>query len=169
MNITYNQSQTILSVDPGYERLGIAVLVKNEKGTINILHSECFKTSSKEEFPDRLVQLGKRLSEIIEKFKPTTMAIENLFMQTNQKTVMKVSEARGVLLYTARVFKLSIHELTPLQIKSAVTGSGRSDKIAVQKMIMLLLPEIKNKVKAIDDEYDALACGLAYFALEKSL
>ena len=97
------------------------------------------------------------------------MSIENLFMQNNQKTVMKVSEARGVLLYIARVFKLSVYEFTPLQIKSAVTGSGRSDKTAVQKMVKILLPEIKNKTKIIDDEYDALACGLAYFALEKSL
>ena len=162
-------SKTILSIDPGYERVGIAVLVKNERGVITIVHSECFKTLPSEEFVDRLVSIGTHVSEIIQKYKPTFFAIENLFMQNNQKTVMKVSEARGVLLYIAKVFKLSVYELTPLQIKSAVTGSGRSDKTSVQKMVKILLPEIKQKTKIIDDEYDALACGLAYFALEKSL
>lgn len=162
-------SKIILSIDPGYERIGIAILSKNERGVITILHSECFKTLATEEFVDRLVSIGAHVSEIIEIYNPITFAIENLFMQNNQKTVMKVSEARGVLLYIARVFKLSVYELTPLQIKSAVTGSGRSDKTSVQKMVKILLPEIKKKTKIIDDEYDALACGLAYFALEKSL
>lgn len=162
-------SKIILSIDPGYERIGIAVLEKSERGVITILHSECFKTPASHEFVDRLVLIGNQVSEIIKKFNPVACAIENLFMQNNQKTVMKVSEARGVLLYVARVFKLSVYELTPLQIKSAVTGSGRSDKTSVQKMVKILLPQIKNKTKIIDDEYDALACGLAYFALEKSL
>jgi crossover junction endodeoxyribonuclease RuvC len=162
-------SKILLSIDPGYERVGIAILSKNERGVIHILHSECFKTEAAKEFVDRLVLLGKHIGEIIKKYEPKTLAIENLFMQNNQKTVMKVSEARGVLLYVARVFNLSVFELTPLQIKAAVTGSGRSDKTSVQKMVKILLPEIKNKIKIIDDEYDALACGLAYFALEKSL
>lgn len=162
-------SKIILSIDPGYERIGIAVLEKSERGVITILHSECFKTSATEEFVDRLVRIGDHVSEIIKKYNPVTFAIENLFMQNNQKTVMKVSEARGVLLYVARVFKLSVYEFTPLQIKSAITGSGRSDKTSVQKMVKILLPEIKNKIKIIDDEFDALACGLTYFALEKSL
>lgn len=162
-------SRTILSIDPGYERIGIAILTKNERGVISILHSECFKTSASEKFVDRLVFLGEHIKKIITEYNPTILAIENLFMQSNQKTVMKVSEARGVLLYITRVFGLSIFELTPLQIKAAVTGSGRSDKTSIQKMVKILLPEIKNKEKIIDDEYDALACGLAYFALEKSL
>lgn len=162
-------SKILLSIDPGYERIGIAVLEKNDRGVINILHSECFKTLASEQFVDRLVSIGEHVSKIITQFTPSVFAIENLFMQNNQKTVMKVSEARGVLLYVARIFKLSVFELTPLQIKAAVTGSGRSDKTSVEKMVKILLPDIKNKIKIIDDEYDALACGLAYFALEKSL
>jgi crossover junction endodeoxyribonuclease RuvC len=158
-----------LSIDPGYERIGIAVLVKDERGKITLLHSECLKTSPTEEFVDRLVTIGTHVGDIIKKYNPQSFAIENLFMQNNQKTVMKVSEARGVLLYVARIHTLAVYELTPLQIKSAVTGSGRSDKTAVQKMVKILVPEMKNKLKVIDDEYDAVACGLAYFALEKSL
>ena len=169
MNTSKKISTVILSIDPGYERLGIAVLAKNERGVIAVLHSECFKTSAEKIFFDRLVLIGDHIQKLIDTYKPFSMSIENLFMQNNQKTVMKVSEVRGVLLYIARVSGLSVFELTPLQIKAAVTGSGRSDKIAVQKMVKILLPEVKMRDKIIDDEYDALACGLAYFALEKSL
>ncbi len=162
-------NKIILSIDPGYERLGLAVLKKNERGVIDLLHSECFKTSAKNQFVDRLVEIGHRVNEIISEFNPTVLAIENLFLQNNQKTVMKVSETRGVLLYVARVLQLSVFELTPLQIKAAVTGSGRSDKKGMQKMVDILLPAMKKKTSLLDDEYDAVACGLAYFALEKSL
>ncbi len=159
----------ILSIDPGYERLGVAVLSKNIQGNITLIHSECFKTKSDIPFSDRLVSIGNHITSVIQIYKPTCLAIENLFLQNNQKTAMKVSETRGVILYIARTMNLDIHEFTPLQIKSVVTGSGSSDKTAVQKMVKIQVPEIKNKVDIVDDEYDAIACGLVYFALEKSL
>lgn len=159
----------ILSIDPGYERLGLAILAKNNKGKIRIIWSECYKTSAKIPFADRLLELGLVVEKLIEKYSPTICAIENLFMQNNQKTVMQVSEVRGTLIYIAKKHKLTTFDLNPLQIKSAVTGTGKSDKAAVQKMVILLLPELKNTSKKIDDEYDAIACGLTYFALEKSL
>ncbi len=162
----------ILSIDPGYERLGICLMEKDfsiSKNNIKIIHSECFKTPSKDDFIDRLLKIGLYVEKIINKFKPKDLAIENLFMGTNQKTAFHVSEVRGVLLYLAKKNKLNIFEYTPLQIKSAITGSGRSDKIAVQKMLLLILPELKNMVKKLDDEYDSIACGLTHFALDKRL
>lgn len=159
----------ILSIDPGYERLGIAVLSKNPNGSINLIHSECFKTSAKLDFVDRLFLIGEHIHTIIKKYKPRVLAMENLFLQSNQKTVMKVSETRGVILYVSKKSNLNIYEFTPLQIKSIVTGSGKSDKTAIQKMVKIQVPQLKNKVNIIDDEYDAIACGLVYFALEKSL
>lgn len=159
----------ILSIDPGYERLGLAILKKDSRGKIHLIHSECFKTSADLEFVDRLVLLGKHLTQIIETYTPICLSIENLFLQTNQKTVMKVSETRGVIMYVARLLGLRVYEFTPLQIKSIVTGSGKSDKIAVQKMVKIQVPDIQKKSKVLDDEYDAVACGLVYFALEKSL
>ena len=161
--------QTILSIDPGYERLGLAILIKDNKNTIQLVWSECFKTSSKDLFSDRLLALGIQVMSLIKKYNPSVCVLENLFMQSNQKTVMHVSEVRGVLIYIAKTHNMKVCDLTPLQIKSAVTGNGRSDKLAVQKMLFLLLPELKNSTKKIDDEYDAIACGLTYFALEKSL
>lgn len=160
----------ILSIDPGYERLGLCVLRKDlvTKKT-NILHSECFKTLKEFDFQDRLLSIGKHLEKIIQTYKPEDMVIESLFMGTNQKTAFKVSEVKGVLIYICKKNNMKVFEYTPPQIKSAITGSGRSDKIAVQKMLYLLIPELKNIAKKIDDEYDAIACGLTHFAIDRRL
>lgn len=164
-----NISSTILSIDPGYERLGIAILKKDLQNKAFLEFSECFKTSAKLDFSERINLVGTRVEEIIKKYSPTVLVIENLFFTNNQKTVMRVAETRGVLIYVAKKLGLTVHEFTPSQIKSAVTGNGQGDKIAIEKMIKILLPELKKIDKKIDDEYDAIACGLAYFALEKSL
>jgi crossover junction endodeoxyribonuclease RuvC len=159
----------IIAVDPGYERLGVAIMEKTVGGKIVVLHSECFKTSPKMNFSERVLLIGKFFENLIHIYKPEGLSIENLFLSNNQKTAMRVAETRGVLIYIAKKENLHIYEFTPLQIKSALTGNGKSDKVAVEKMIKIILPELRNSVGKIDDEYDAIACGLSYFALEKSL
>ena len=160
----------ILSIDPGYERLGICVLRKDlVTKKMNIVHSECFKTDKELDFQDRLLLIGNHIEALIKVYEPEDLAIESLFMGTNQKTAFKVSETKGVLIYVCKKFNLKVFEYTPQQIKSAITGSGRSDKTAIQKMLLLLLPELKTISKKIDDEYDAIACGLTYFAFERVL
>ena len=89
----------ILGIDPGYERLGIAILEKNKTGKEIVVYSECFNTSAKLKFEERLLLLGQKVEKIIQEYKPEVLAIETLFLTTNQKTVMHVSEARGVILY----------------------------------------------------------------------
>jgi crossover junction endodeoxyribonuclease RuvC len=147
----------ILGIDPGYERLGIAILEKKSKKD-ELLYSECFKTSPKDGFTERLLALGKRVEELIKKYKPDALAIENLFVSNNQKTAMRVSEVRGALLYIAQSHGLKIHEYTPLQIKIAVTGYGKSDKSQVEAMARRIIA-IENKDK-IDDEMDAIAIAI---------
>lgn len=160
----------IISIDPGYERLGICILKKEIKtNKISILHSECFKTDKNTLFQDRLLKIGKHIEDQIKKYKPSDMSIESLFMGKNQKTAFKVSEVKGMLIYISKKNNLKVFEYTPLQIKSAVTGSGRGDKDSIQKMLLLLLPELKQTVKKIDDEYDAIACGLTHFAFERGI
>ncbi len=143
----------ILGIDPGYDRVGIAII---ENGVL--IHSECFSTSSKDEFHKRLKEVGQKINNIIREFSPNIMAIESLFITKNQKTAMKVSEARGVISYEASLKNIPIYEYSPPQIKVAVTGHGGSDKSQIIKMIPLLL-KIKAK-KALDDEYDAIAVAL---------
>ncbi|HEY9583806.1 MAG TPA: crossover junction endodeoxyribonuclease RuvC [Candidatus Paceibacterota bacterium] len=143
----------ILGIDPGYDRMGIAV-IENGK----LLHSECSVTSSKEDFYTRLKKIGQKINNIINKFNPDIVAIESLFVTKNQKTAMRVAEARGVISYEASLKNIPIHEYSPPQIKVAVTGHGRSDKTQIIKMIPLLI-KIDNK-EAQDDEYDAIAVAL---------
>ena len=156
----------IISIDPGYERLGIAILEKNGGGKEKLLYSDCFKTSPKDPFEERLVLIGKEVKKLIEEYKPEALAIENLFFENNQKTAMHVAETRGVLMYEAVSHGLTLHEFTPLQIKAAVTGSGRADKKQVISMIGRLVV-IEKEIKH-DDEYDAIACGLTFFATNRT-
>jgi crossover junction endodeoxyribonuclease RuvC len=153
----------ILGIDPGFERLGIAILEKNKGDKKErVIHSECFRTSAKLSFPDRLGLIGAEVRKIIKKYKPEVLAIETLFLTTNQKTVMRVAEARGVVLYEAQTEGLKIFEVSPLQVKIATTGYGRADKEQILKMIRILV-EIEDS-KTSDDELDAIAIALTAFA-----
>jgi crossover junction endodeoxyribonuclease RuvC len=151
----------VLSIDPGYERLGVAILEK-EDGKEKLIYSDCFKTLAKENHPVRLGQIQFEIQNLIKKFSPNHLAIETLFFNANVKTALLVAEARGAILATAHNSNLKIFEYSPQQIKSAVTGYGKSDKKAVSRMIEVILKPEKS-IKS-DDEYDAIACGIAHFA-----
>ena len=130
----------ILGVDPGFERLGIAVLERTPEvlpqgQKEKIIFSECFKTSAKLEFSVRLSLIGEEVRNIIKKYKPEVLAIETLFLNTNQKTVMRVAEARGVVVYESARAGLKIFEASPPQIKIATTGYGRANKEQINKML----------------------------------
>jgi crossover junction endodeoxyribonuclease RuvC len=160
----------LIGIDPGYERLGIAVIEKPDKNASHnkketLLYSDCFKTSSKQPFQERLFLLGKEVEALIQKYQPQTFAIETLFFQNNQKTAMMVAEVRGALLYIAKKQNLIIYEFTPLQVKVAVAGYGQADKKQVADMIHKLM--IIEKEIAHDDEYDAIAIALTASAVIK--
>lgn len=153
----------ILGIDPGYDRLGIAI-VEKKIGKNTLVYSECFQTSAKDPFHQRLGQVGRKMEEIIRKYSPSALAIESLFITKNQKTAMRVSETRGVIMYEAIKSLVPVYEYTPLEIKVAVTGDGRGDKRQIIKMIPLLI-KMENKI-TLDDEYDAIAVSLTCLAYE---
>src|SRR3989338_6295052 len=152
----------ILGVDPGFERLGVAVLEKLPRGKEVVLFSECFKTSPKLEFSERLNLIGEEIKKIIKKYRPKVLAIETLFLTTNQKTVMRVAETRGVVIYEAARAGLKIFEASPPQIKIATTGYGKADKTQINKMVKMLV-KIDNQ-KGSDYKLDAIAIALTAFA-----
>jgi crossover junction endodeoxyribonuclease RuvC len=154
----------ILAIDPGYEKIGVAILEKN-LGKEVLLFSECFNTLRTESSDERLCALGKEVERVIEEYSPKCLAIEKLFFENNQKTAMRVAEARGVIIYEASRAGLSVTEFTPLQAKVAITGYGRGTKDQMKFMVEKLV-HIGKKIKE-DDEYDAIALGLTYFAYEK--
>lgn len=152
----------ILAIDPGYERLGIAVLEKLPKQKEVLLYSVCVRTQKELPHAVRLLSIATEVRNVIEKFNPEACAIERLFLVVNQKTVMPVAEARGAVLVEAARAGLSVHEYTPLQIKIAVTGYGRSEKHQVTAMVKKLISI--PTAKRLDDEYDAIAVGLTCLA-----
>jgi len=152
----------IIAIDPGFERLGIAVLEKRD-GKEELLYSSCFKTSPRDSFPNRLHALTVEIESVITSHKPSALAIETLFFNTNQKTAMRVAETRGAIIALARSRGLSIYEYTPLQVKIAITGYGRAPKEQVAAMVRQLIV-IDKKTAMLDDELDAIAIGLTHCA-----
>ncbi len=160
-----NKYTKVISVDPGYERLGIAVVEKDGGKKEELIFSECFKTSAKLKHEKRLALLGQEIKKIIKEYEPTDMAIEELFFSNNQKTAMRVAEARGVIIYEASLQNIQVYEYKPVEIKMAVTGYGKSTKNQVISMVKRLIkipPTVKN-----DDEFDAIATGLTHTASKR--
>jgi crossover junction endodeoxyribonuclease RuvC len=153
----------ILGIDPGYDRLGIAVIEKPARGKEKVMYSECFETSPKESIYERFGKIGAEVSRIIDEFKPDALALETLFITKNQKTAMRVAEARGIIIYEAVRRSIPVHEYGPMEIKTAVASDGGADKAAVIRMVGLLV-DISEKKRVLDDEYDAIAVALTHSA-----
>ncbi len=155
----------VLSIDPGYERIGIAV-IESSAPKESVLYSDCMRTSPKDPFPDRLKQVGLEVERLLSLYTPDAVALEQLFFNTNQKTAMHVAEVRGALLYIARKAGIKTYEYTPLQVKIAILGYGRGEKKQVIAMVerLVTLPQSSR----LDDEYDAIAVGLTCLAIEKT-
>ena len=100
------------------------------------------------------------MNEIIDKYKPQQMAVEELFFNTNSKTAIMVAQARGVILMSAQLRGVEIFEYTPLQVKQAVVGYGRAEKKQVISMVTTMLG-LKNPPKP-DDTADALAIAMCH-------
>ncbi len=155
----YNKNMKILGVDPGIGRMGWGIIeIRNSK--FEIRNYGCVETSSKDKKELRLLAIYQSLSKIIKKHKPDTLSIEDLFFNTNSKTAFIVGEARGVVLLSAAEKNLPVSIYTPLQVKVAITGYGRGDKIQIGRMVKAIL-----KLKEIpkpDDITDALAVALTH-------
>lgn len=149
----------ILSIDPGYDKLGYALFEKESQQKYDYLSSGLIRSSKTLPAGDRLLHLHFTLDRLIKFEKPQVLAVEKVFFSKNVKTALLVSQAIGVILLLGAHHQLELIEFTPNQIKQIITGYGNADKKAVQKMLWLQLGRII-KVKE-DDESDAIACGLA--------
>jgi crossover junction endodeoxyribonuclease RuvC len=164
------KERRILGIDPGYDRCGVAII----SGTMHkphVVFSCCIETSKTQKFHERILFIFKCLSDIIEEHKPIECSIEDIFITNNQKTAVKVSEARGVCLLAAAYFKLKIAEYTPLQIKTYLTSYGKADKkqihFIVKKILERAQPEYLTEQKRLDDEIDAVAIALTHLFVSR--
>jgi crossover junction endodeoxyribonuclease RuvC len=147
----------ILGIDPGFGRLGYAVL-KSDQGKIKIISCSCLETSPKLDYSKRLLLVAKKIRNLIAIHKPDLLAVEKIFFAKNQKTALQIAEVRGIIIYLAALSKIPIIEYTPLETKMALTGYGKATKEQMQKLIKNLLKiDILPKY---DDASDALAVCL---------
>ncbi len=147
----------IIGIDPGTGILGFGV-IDVEKNSVTLVDAGVIKTPVHQADSDRLETIFNELSEIITETKPTVMSVEKLFFAQNVTTAMSVSQARGVVLLLGKQHKMELHEYTPQQIKQALTGYGKAEKVQIQEMVRTVL-----KLKSIpkpDDAADALAAAI---------
>lgn len=151
----------ILAIDPGYDRLGVAV-VEGNPSRPTLLWSDCI-VPPKGPREERLACVWQAVSDAISEYSPTTLALETLFFSINKKTAIGVAEARGAILAAAGLAALPVIECSPQQVKLAVAGHGGADKAAVARMVPKLLA--LSKKKRLDDELDAIAIGITALAM----
>ena len=155
----------ILGFDPGLATLGYGVINVDNKGKAQMVDYGIISTPKDVRLPERLVLIEKGVEQVIDKYKPDEIAIEELFFAKNVTTGINVAHARGVTLLTATKKCNRIFEYTPLQIKQALTGYGRAEKQQIQYMVKTLL-----NLKAVpkpDDAADALAVALTHSQTNK--
>jgi crossover junction endodeoxyribonuclease RuvC len=151
----------ILGIDPGYDRVGWCVAQPTTANArMHILKFGLIETNKKDTLFARYQHIDMELQDIINKYCPTEGSIESLFFTKNQKTALHVSEVRGVILSSFFRNAIAFFEYTPLQIKQAVTGFGRAEKTAVERMLRLQFSLGGDKI--VDDAIDAIGITLTH-------
>ena len=149
----------ILGIDPGIATVGWGV-VACERGSFRYIDCGIISTPAGMRVERRLFLIHQALTDIIKRYTPNEMSVEELFYQNNQKTVINVAQARGVILLTAEENSIPISEYTPLQVKQAIVGYGRAEKKQVMEMTRIFLH--LDRVVKPDDAADALALAICH-------
>src|SRR5918996_4668915 len=154
-----SRGHTILGIDPGTATMGWGV-IRQEGNRLRYVQHGTVTTPSNWEMPRRLGRLFDAGTELLEGYRPQTVAVEELFFNTNVTTAITVGQARGVVLLAAYRAGVEVAEYTPLQVKQAITSYGRAEKRQVQEMVktLLNLPEVPKP----DDAADGLAIAICH-------
>lgn len=150
----------ILGVDPGFGTMGFGVIEKKNSGDCVAVSYGVITTPKEETFPVRLAMLEEDLNKIYARYSPEEISVEELFFSKNVTTGIQVAQARGVILLSAIKYCGKLFEYTPNQIKQALTGYGRADKVQMMHVVQSLLH--LTKIPRPDDAADALAVALCH-------
>lgn len=150
----------VLGIDPGLTRCGVGVISGAPGSQLNLIGVGVILTPSTTALELRLLQLEKEITEWVEIHKPDVMAVERVFAQHNVRTVMGTGQAAGIALLVAARAGIPVAMHTPSEVKAAVTGSGRANKVQVAEMVKRLL-SLKEIPKPVDST-DALALAICH-------
>lgn len=147
----------ILGIDPGFARMGYAVL-DSDHDDIELIDFGCIKTGIATLFSRRLLKIADEIEDLIKKYEPNIASLETLYFSKNISTGIKVAQARGAILLMLADYGLQIREFSPQAVKIAATGNGAAKKADVQKMLQIIFQ--LDKKPSPDDAADALAIAL---------
>lgn len=139
--------------------VGYCILEYNEKNIV-LLNSGSIRTSKDNKEPCRLLEIFEDMSAIIEKYKPDAASVEKLYFFKNQKTIMPVAHARGVILAVLGKYGIPVFEYTPMEVKQVLTGYGRAEKKEVQVMVKHALNGVN--LPKLDDTVDSIAIAICH-------
>lgn len=149
----------ILGIDPGMAIVGYGLIdFKDDKPLL--LASGSIQTNKNLPDSKRLLEIYNDLSTIVDKYMPDCASVENLFFFKNQKTVIPVAEARGVILTVLEKFNIPTYSYTPMEVKQVLTGYGRAEKKEVEQMVKIALGA--EKLPKLDDTVDAIAIAICH-------
>lgn len=149
----------ILGIDPGMAIVGYSI-VDYDDTNVCLLNSGSIKTSNKNTEPQRLLEIFEDITTIIETYKPDVASVEKLFFFKNQKTVMPVSQARGVIIMALEKCGVPVFEYTPMEVKQVLTGYGRAEKKEVETMVKIALK--RENLTKLDDTIDSMAIAICH-------
>ena len=135
-------------------------VIRQEGNRLSYLQHGAVTTPSQWEMPRRLGRLFDGVTELVKGYRPETVAVEELFFNTNVTTAITVGQARGVVLLAAYRAGIEVAEYTPLQVKQAITSYGRAEKRQVQEMVRSLLR--LREIPKPDDAADGLAIAVCH-------
>ena len=156
----------VLGIDPGFALVGFGI-VDSDGSNFKIVDFGVIETHKTESFSTRLAIIYKGMCDLIDTYKPDAIALEELFFFKNQKTVIPVAEARGVIVLAGIQKMGNMFEYTPLQIKQALTGNGRAEKKQIQYMVKSILG--LDKIPKPDDAADAVAVAITHLQTNSNL
>lgn len=149
----------ILGIDPGLANTGYG-LIRYEKKKIELIDYGCVLTCKKDTFSLRIKKIYYKIKELIEKYNPHEVAIEEIFFNKNVRSALTVSKVHGMVAITVALMGPELYEYTPLQIKQATVGNGRAEKHQVQSMVKILLN--LSEIPQPDHAADALAAAICH-------
>ncbi len=149
---------TILGIDPGIADTGYGVISRDGKGVLRSVTYGTIRTKAGLPLSERLFQLHRELADLIKRYKPQLIGVEQLYFAKNVRTALTVGQARGVIMLTACQVGVDVAEYTPLQVKQAVSTYGQASKLQVQRMVKILLK--LDELPKPDDAADALAVAI---------
>lgn len=149
----------ILGIDPGYHRCGFAVVESNGR-QVQLTGSGTIVTKRGETLAVRLHALALELEQLLSKWQPDWLAVEEIYFTKNAKTAIGVAQARGVVLERSAAAGVPVAEYTPTTVKSQLTGNGQADK---QQVAFMVARHVSlDDGKRLDDELDAIAVALCH-------